>query len=281
MITWNVGGLPQDRVLQLLCDLRNDRIHLFCKSFVLCLEEVITETGKFTYERQDIQLICGKQDSDWRGTGIAHTSDLQHYRHRQLKCGTSTSIGLDDMRLRVLSGHMPHHALNETFTPGDDSNIHSDSARGEVILTWWTAQGGDIPEQNLGVPSYFPYNDRMMPRSCRTRWGIRKLAICTAADRNHGGGNPHMQHFRRQPCDSYEGSLATSPRRHWGNPTSVFAGGKQTDITASDTELLFRERVRGKAVLAYDMSVDLEAPPTGQTWKTPPDLMTVIEDVGC
>ena len=136
---------------------------------------------------------ASKQDSDWRGIGIAHTSDLQHYRHRQLKCGTSTSIGLDDMRLRALSGHMPHHAtiaecgeilscwaeqihagdvkavlgcdLNETFTPGDDDNVHSDSARGEVILTWWTAKGGDIPEQNLGVPSYFPYNDRMMP--CR------------------------------------------------------------------------------------------------------------------
>ena len=35
--------------------------------------------------------------------------------------------------------------------------------------------------------------------SCCTRRGIRELAICTAADRNHGGGNPHTWPTARLP----------------------------------------------------------------------------------
>ena len=40
-----------------------------------------------------------------------------------------------------------------------------------------------------------------------------------------------------------------------------------------------RAAFQGTSAGESDMSVDLEAPPTGQAWKTPPDLMTVIEDV--
>ncbi|CAE7305788.1 unnamed protein product [Symbiodinium sp. CCMP2592] len=53
---------------------------------------------------------------------------------------------------------------NETFKAGHEDDVLSDSARGELILTWWTALNGDIPPQKLEKPSCFPYNRRMHPR---------------------------------------------------------------------------------------------------------------------
>ena len=192
MLTWNVGGLSPDRALELLCDLRSERIQPFYASFVICLQEVITETGKYTLERQDIQLVFGKQESEWRGTGIAHTADLSHCQYKMLRCGSSAIIRCDNLRTTVLSGHVPHHATvsecgdilatwdsqmarhrgktvigsdcNETFKSGADNEVHSESARGELLLTWWTAKGGTIPPQALDKHSYFPYNHNMHPR---------------------------------------------------------------------------------------------------------------------
>ena len=196
VLTWNVGGLSPDRILQLLCDLRSERIQPFFASFVICLQEVITEAGKHTLERQDIQLVFGKQESEWRGTGIAHTADLSHCQHKMLSCGSSAIIRGDNLRMTVLSGHIPHHATvsecgdilatwdsqvqnrrertvvgsdcNETFKPGADNEIHSESARGELLLTWWMAKGGIVPPQALENHSPFPYNQNMHPRRLDT-----------------------------------------------------------------------------------------------------------------
>ena len=151
-----------------------------------------TGAGKHTFEKQDIQLVCGRQESEWRGTGIAHTADLSHCQHKMLSCGSSAIIRRDDLRITVLSGHIPHHATvsecgeipgtwdsqiqnrrgklvvgsdcNETFKPGADAEVHSDSARGELLLTWWMAKGGKVPPQKLDKHSYFPYNQHMHPR---------------------------------------------------------------------------------------------------------------------
>ena len=63
-------------------------------------------------------------------------------------------------------------------------------------------------------------------------WQSALLQIETMVGEIHTHGlQRDCQHFRKQPCDSYVGSLATSLQRHWGNQTSVFAGGKQTDIS--------------------------------------------------
>ena len=192
VLTWNVGGLSPDRALELLCDLRSERIQPFYASFVICLQEVITETGKYTLEKQDIQLVFGKQESEWRGTGIAHTADLSHYQHKMLRCGSSAIVRHGNLRMTILSGHVPHHATtsecgdilatwdsqtarhrgktvigsdcNETFKPGANQEVLSESARGELLLTWWTAKGGTIPPQALDKHPYFPYNHQMHPR---------------------------------------------------------------------------------------------------------------------
>ena len=68
VLTWNVGGLAPDQVLQLLCDLCHERIRPFHLNFVLLLQEVIVTTGKHESEKDDVHFFAGKHDSDWCGT---------------------------------------------------------------------------------------------------------------------------------------------------------------------------------------------------------------------
>ena len=110
VLTWNVGGLTIDKALQLLRDLRKERIQSFDSAFILCLQEIIMDTGKAVQEQDDLQCICGKQETDWRGTGIVHTSHFKHSRNKLLQSGYSCCLVLGELRLTVVSGHLPRHA---------------------------------------------------------------------------------------------------------------------------------------------------------------------------
>ncbi|CAE7712228.1 pol [Symbiodinium sp. CCMP2592] len=206
-VTWNVGGLTPLRALQLLRDLRKERIHPFHESFVLLLQEIVVDEGKHTHELDDIQMIAGKRTDDWRGTAIAHTADMQHNRHKLLDHANCAVICMNKLRVTVTSGHIPHHCTvieccgilenwkqhvqgdrkivigmdaNETFKAGHETDVLSDSARGELILTWWMALKGDFPIQQLAKPSYYPYNHRMNPR--RLDYVLTKTITTQAGD---------------------------------------------------------------------------------------------------
>ena len=109
-LTWNVGGLTPENTLQLLGDLRKERIHPFSEPFVALLQEVIVDEGKLNFEKGNLQMIAGKQQHEWRGTAIVHTDDFQHSRTKLLAAGICCTLQSGDLRLAVLSGHMPHHA---------------------------------------------------------------------------------------------------------------------------------------------------------------------------
>ncbi|CAE7750768.1 unnamed protein product [Symbiodinium necroappetens] len=190
-LTWNVGGLTPESALQLLGDLRKERIHPFAEPFVALLQEVIVDEGKLNYEKGNLQMIAGKQKNEWRGTAIVHTDDFQHSRTKLLLAGTCCTLQCGDLRLVVVSGHMPHHATipeaaeifhtwdkqlskeakgvlgmdaNETFCARWGTSIISDSGRGEMMLESLEALSMKFPEQDISAPSYFPYNQLMHPR---------------------------------------------------------------------------------------------------------------------
>ncbi|CAE7190571.1 NSNH, partial [Symbiodinium necroappetens] len=56
ILTWNVGGLSPDKALQLLEDLRKERIHPFSDPFVVLLQEVIVDEGKLNFEKGELML---------------------------------------------------------------------------------------------------------------------------------------------------------------------------------------------------------------------------------
>ena len=190
-LAWNVGGLTPETALQLLGDLRKERIWPFENAFAVCLQEIIIEEGKHEFEKGDLHMFAGKVQDEWRGTAIVHTNSFQHGRTKLLKAGTCCTLTAGSFSFRVLSGHLPHHATlleteeilatwqnqlqgdhrcfvgldaNETFKPGRGLAILSDSARGEMLLGHLNSWGIKLPPQDLGAPSYFPYNTQMRPR---------------------------------------------------------------------------------------------------------------------
>ena len=84
-ITRNLGGLTPAGALRLLRDFRKERIQPYSSAFVACLQEVIVENGKTEYEQREIQMVAGKQEHEWRGTAVAHSSEFQHCRVNSCK----------------------------------------------------------------------------------------------------------------------------------------------------------------------------------------------------
>ncbi|CAE7918081.1 unnamed protein product [Symbiodinium necroappetens] len=203
VVTWNVGGLTIDKLLKLLCDLRKERIRPFDSAFVLCLQEIIMDKGKAVQEQDDLQCVCGRQDEDWRGTGIVHTSQFKHSRNKLLRSGFSTCLSVGELRFTVVSGHLPHHATmpeadeiattwlqqlrstpkailgmdaNETFSEGISGKVTTHSGRGEQLFSSLSAADFRLPPQKLEKASFFPYNTNMRPR--RLDYVMVKHLLC-------------------------------------------------------------------------------------------------------
>ncbi|OLP90095.1 Retrovirus-related Pol polyprotein from type-1 retrotransposable element R2 [Symbiodinium microadriaticum] len=191
VLTWNVGGLTPENALQLLGDLREERIHPFAEPFVALLQEVIVDEGKLNFEKGDLQMIAGKRSGDWRGTAIVHTTHCEHSRTKLLMAGLCCTLQCGKLRMVALTGHMPHHATipeaaeilgtweqqivkepkgilgmdaNETFAWRWGTSLVSDSGRGELMLEVLDKLHLKFPLQDIDQASYFPYNQDMHPR---------------------------------------------------------------------------------------------------------------------
>ncbi|CAE7308075.1 unnamed protein product [Symbiodinium sp. CCMP2592] len=166
--------------------------------------EVICDTGKFHATLDELQMLYGRREEDWRGTAIVHTSNLQHTRGKILPCSISCTLTSSEFRIGVFSIHIPHHATlstteqilqsihiqmqthtkavigvdaNETFSDAQQNRqIKASSARGEMLLDWFEQQECHFPQQALDKPSHFPYNQRLEPR--RLDYVLAKRLLC-------------------------------------------------------------------------------------------------------
>ncbi|CAE7889846.1 CPK2, partial [Symbiodinium necroappetens] len=158
------------------------------KLIVVVLQEIIVEVGIFFEDDGHWTLVCGKKAGEWRGTAIAFRSSLTHHSATIHPKGSSVVLSKDNTTFGVICIHVPHHAtVDETSTiladfdscpamrqhrtiVGMDANeifSHSESAsafpkghtgRGETILTWLANGDFRFPEQQLHLPSHFPYS---------------------------------------------------------------------------------------------------------------------------
>ncbi|CAE7248993.1 hypothetical protein AK812_SmicGene13784 [Symbiodinium microadriaticum] len=142
-------------------------------------------------------LVHGKQQSEWRGCGVAFLKTLEVHLNSHLKLAACTIfLKLHDAKtIGLISGHVSHKFIiaetaaalqqwgespaclqpkvvlgfdaNETFLqPGDllEDETLSCTGRGEQILTWCMEQGITLPPQHCDKPSHFPYNPDLTPR---------------------------------------------------------------------------------------------------------------------
>ncbi|CAE7807571.1 unnamed protein product [Symbiodinium sp. CCMP2592] len=204
VLSWNVGGLTAAKVLECLSALRRQKIRPFSGSLIVAVQEVICDVGKHHDTLDELQIIFGKRDEDWRGTGIVHTSNLQHTRGKILPCSISCTLTSSGLRIGAFSIHLPHHATlsaseqllqgihaqvqshsravigidaNETFSEAQQNRqIKASSARGELLLEWFEEHQCHFPQQEIAEPSHFPYNPRLEPR--RLDYVLAKKLLC-------------------------------------------------------------------------------------------------------
>ena len=168
----------------------NDDLHALT---VLLLQEIICEAGTCFHEHEGWVIVYGKNEGDWRGTGILYKAvGLKHSNTRLLPVGIATTISSDKGKqgTRYLAGHIPHHATverteaimqswsgtlkkakvvlgvdaNEVFTSEDGEGLRSHTARGEAILAAAIPNGMAAPPQQLDTVTYHPYNAQHRPR---------------------------------------------------------------------------------------------------------------------
>ena len=193
--TWNLGGHSPESALDLLAGFRGDPV--LTRLQIVFLQEITTKSGPHFDHNEAWMLLHGKQEDEWRGCGIAFLKVLGcHESTRLHKAAISTSLRMHSHKhVGLLSGHVSHRftiaqtaeALtewgtapclrsdkvilgmdaNETFLqPGDllgDTTL-SCTGRGEQILQWILEQDLAMPEQEMEMPSYFPYNTALSAR---------------------------------------------------------------------------------------------------------------------
>ncbi|CAE7690139.1 unnamed protein product [Symbiodinium sp. CCMP2592] len=146
-MTWNVGGLTADNLLKLL-DTFSGSPDLHCVTIVL-LQEIICEQGLSHAESDTWQVVYGKREGEFRGEGVAHTSEHYTHHHSRVTSGgviTTLKATTDKATVRTLAGHIPHHAtIPET----------------ETILSEWGDGLGDHKRCLLGLDA----NESLLPPS--------------------------------------------------------------------------------------------------------------------
>ena len=193
--SWNLGGMSPDKVLDLLVGFQGQP-SLAPLQVVFLQENVTTGGGPFFAANDAWTLVHGKTPHEWRGCGIAFRTVLgMHESACNLLAATCMVLRLHNGKaVGLLSGHISHkftieqtaaalqswettQALrcpklcigldaNETFLqPGLLGNATlSCTGRGEQILQWFLERDISLPEQDMHLPSHFPYNPALSPR---------------------------------------------------------------------------------------------------------------------
>ena len=180
----------------------------YCNMFSLsCSRKSSLKQGVFMWSRSNGNSFSARVRESFGGKGW-HIVPLSSTSAQQSCRGpVATTIVTQHTHIRVLAGHVPHHATipqteallhpwgetlqgrvvvlgmdaNETFRPplADKPGCYACTGRGEVILEWLLSRDLKLPPQDLLTPTYHPYNTTMRPRRLdyiATRGGPQDLA---------------------------------------------------------------------------------------------------------
>ena len=199
VMTWNVGGLPKDRItemVELLPALGLGGVEILAMQEVSCapgLTEVWAGKGKERWH-----VVAGKRPTEWRGRMIAVRESLGKVLHKELADDAlGVVVKAAGEKLGILNVHLPPKAtlsdtgrrtaewggmrsmkqpgkmvlgdLNETLVRArvsreEWSTLQHKTARGAMLLQWLSEQGMQAPSQEMSTPAYHPYNLLHQPR---------------------------------------------------------------------------------------------------------------------
>ncbi|CAE7500648.1 pol, partial [Symbiodinium sp. KB8] len=290
--SWNVGGLTAQQALELPSLFVGNRD--LQGLTVLLLQEIICEVGTWFHEHEGWVIVYGKNEGDWRGTGIAYKAEgHKHTNTRLLTVVIAATISSDKGKqgIRYLSGHIPHHATvaqteaimhawsstlkkakvvvgmdaNEEFTDADNTGLRSHTARGEAILVAALPQGVTAPQQQLTVETYHPYN---------TQHRSRRLdyVMTRGVQAPQGGVAVGSRHLARSDHDLVWIQMSTVPipkqnrptwgarrfRKHVDINAIVGAPLKQEDTHTAIGDIALRTTVQGKYTSKFNESTALK-----------------------
>ena len=198
-MTWNVGGMPTDRLaemVELLPALGLGRVGVIAMQEVSCppgMMEVIAGKG-----RERWHIVAGKRTTEWRGRMIAVKESLGKIVHKELaEDALGITVKTSQGKLGVLNVHLPPKAtladtgrrlqnwsdtralrqpsqillgdFNETFVRAtvsreEWSTLQHKTVRGALLLQWISERDMQPPAQDIMAPSYHPYNRLHQPR---------------------------------------------------------------------------------------------------------------------
>ena len=208
------------------------------------LQEIITDAGSKHAEPDHWQIVFGKLEGEFRGEAVAHKLEYKHQQTTVVPGALLTTLTTNHTRLRVLAGHIPHHATipqtedkmqpwNHAFTKGKlvigvDANetfrppLHNTeggyacTGRGELILGWLATHDISLPPQDLATPTYHPCNQLHQP--CRLDYvaargvtaGTGEVIQCKdiAASDHDGVASKQLAHMRQQAHAAPAGMLS-------------------------------------------------------------------------
>ena len=162
-------------------------------SLYMVQEVILEEAGLNCYSEHGWTVLAHKEQSEWRGTGIAFRAT--EFTHIDTPTAATASIATTlhtkaGNQIHVLCIHLPHHATleqtHQLLTTWQDNHpqlqrhpciigadwnetFHTTSqaattARGETILDWLSQHKQYMPQQRDDIPSYHPYNTTMRSR---------------------------------------------------------------------------------------------------------------------
>ena len=248
-MTWNVGGLPTDRMtemVQLLPALGLGKVE------VLALQEVSCPPGIMEVEvgrgNDRWHIVAGKRSTEWRGRMIAVRASFGKVMHKETaEDALGVVVNTAHHKIGVLNAHLPPKAtlaetgartaiwkstramkqqskivmgdLNETFLQAEVAReewsvLQRKTARGAMLLQWLNEQDMQAPAQDFPTPTYHPYNQLHQPRRL-------DYVFTSGIEEGGRGGVHHLRHLASSDHDAVATSLVvrtTGPPLQRGPP---------------------------------------------------------------
>ena len=163
--TWNLGGTQMERLPDILGSLIGCGVR---DVVVVAFQEVNMSAGVHYLKAgpgdDGWLIVAGKNEGEWRGRATAIRRRFGVVAHRQTETGKQLTTW-ESMCAAKEKALMIMGDFNETLTRERESDeITHRTARGALLVHWFHVLDMNAPPQQIGMPSYYPYNQAHRPR---------------------------------------------------------------------------------------------------------------------
>ena len=200
------------------------------KPMVVALQEVICDAGTHVESSKTWTLVMGRTDREWRGEGIAYTTQHYHHTHTQNHEGALTVIlsggnapttpaetaaGQNtptNVHVGIVSAHLPHHATLEQA-----QQLLASWGDSGAMQLWSVLMGADLNENleetDIGIVAHTSRGEAILHWLAEHGLDLPEQALNTPTYHPY---NRAMRSRRLDYCAT-RGLLATRGRVHSGS----------------------------------------------------------------